>query len=441
MIQLNIKTYIEKFPFSSLILKEGSAVLFVKLLSVVSVFMLHLYISNEYGATVNGVFTLFITIITILSVLTKMGFDTSIVKQMSVFKINNQYSSLKYYYKKTVLIVLFVSILLSTLLLLLNEYLISIFFNNESQIDFRWMAILLPFFSLLSINSESMRGMGKIKFYLFFQNFSIFALSFIFILLFHNFFTSNIQLVIFSFICSVVLLFLFSNIGPFKSILNLKESSKIDFKPYFKESYSMLLSNSIFFLMTWSDILMISYFLPESETGVYSNASKIANLSVFFLFSINTIAAPKLAAFNASKDIKSLRKFTKETSRISMLLSAPVLLFILLFPEFFLGLFGKEFVIAKYSLIILALGQFVNAASGSVVNVLNMTGKEKTAKNIILISAIINVLLNLILIPKYGILGAAIATTTSTIIWNLLAVYFIKRYFNFISITLPWQKI
>ena len=71
---------------------------------------------------------------------------------------------------------------------------------------------------------------------------------------------------------------------------------------------------------------------------------------------------------------------------------------------------------------------------------LNMTGKEKSARNIMLVASVLNLVLNLCLIPHYRVNGAATATALSTIIWNLLAVIAVKKEYGFISIPNPFSK-
>jgi len=123
----------------------------------------------------------------------------------------------------------------------------------------------------------------------------------------------------------------------------------------------------------------------------------------------------------------------KHSTLLMFLTSLPVLIAILVFPSFLLGIFGEDFTAGKTALLILAFGQFFSTISGSVINILNMSNRQKTARNIIAICTFINVVLNLILIPIYGINGAAIATATSTILWNLASVLAIYRIFGFVT--------
>ena len=102
-----------------------------------------------------------------------------------------------------------------------------------------------------------------------------------------------------------------------------------------------------------------------------------------------------------------------------------------------LSIFGEDFIIGKNALLILLIGQSVSVMSGSVGFILQMTGKEKIFQNILFLALLVNIGLNILLIPTYGILGAAIASTISIVFWNLTSVVYIYKeyqvltFFNF----------
>jgi len=83
-------------------------------------------------------------------------------------------------------------------------------------------------------------------------------------------------------------------------------------------------------------------------------------------------------------------------------------------------LYSPEFAEAYVPLVIICIGQLVNASIGSVGSLLNMTGHEKDTTKSIFIGATVNVLLNLALTPVWGPIGAAIATTVTLIVWNMI---------------------
>jgi O-antigen/teichoic acid export membrane protein len=108
-----------------------------------------------------------------------------------------------------------------------------------------------------------------------------------------------------------------------------------------------------------------------------------------------------------------------------------------LFPELVLSVSGPSFVAGAGTLIILSLGKFFSSISGSVGTILQMTGLQKYFQNILLLAAAINVVLNYLLIPYYGIEGAAIASLACVVFWNSVMVIVVKRKFGFYSIYIP----
>ena len=101
-----------------------------------------------------------------------------------------------------------------------------------------------------------------------------------------------------------------------------------------------------------------------------------------------------------------------------------------------LGLFGENYILAREALLLLLGGQFFSSLCGPGAVYLNMTGKQKKLNTILILGLGINVILNLALIPAYGIEGAAVATLISMIFWNSLivaAIYSTDRIKIFIS--------
>jgi len=182
----------------------------------------------------------------------------------------------------------------------------------------------------------------------------------------------------------------------------------------------MLLSSSLALIMGLTDTIMLGMFRTEEEVGIYNIALKLSMITSITLMAINTIAAPKFAEFWGKKDLDGLAKVAQQSTKLIFWTSFPVLILFLFFPKPILGVFGEEFKTGALALIILTIGQFVNAAAGSVGYILNMTGKQKFVQNIIFIGALINIILNYLLIPIFGIIGAALASAVSMIFWNIM---------------------
>ncbi len=108
-------------------------------------------------------------------------------------------------------------------------------------------------------------------------------------------------------------------------------------------------------------------------------------------------------------------------------MAAPVLLLLIVFPGFIMGIFGQQFVRGWGVLAVLAIGQFINVSTGSVGFLLIMCGEERVYRNNTAFAAIVNVALNVLLIPRWHALGAAVATATALATLHLTAAFLVWR--------------
>ena len=120
----------------------------------------------------------------------------------------------------------------------------------------------------------------------------------------------------------------------------------------------------------------------------------------------------------------------KFSTRINFVATAGIVAVLLIFNQFFLGIFGEEFLIGKYVLIILCSIHLLNSTTGSVGIIMQMIGRQKQYQNIALIALGLNLILNFALIPLYGIEGAAAATAISLSFWNIAGTVYLKRKEN-----------
>jgi len=145
------------------------------------------------------------------------------------------------------------------------------------------------------------------------------------------------------------------------------------------------------------------------------------------LMTVNLVIGPEISRLYNQKNIVKLEMLLSRSIKLIFILTLPIALFLIMFGPFVLSLFGKEFGVGYPVLIIFIFVALVNVAAGSVGNILNMTGYEKHVFYGILISLVFNIVLNIILIPLYGIIGAAISTGSAIIIWNLILWWFVKK--------------
>jgi O-antigen/teichoic acid export membrane protein len=180
-------------------------------------------------------------------------------------------------------------------------------------------------------------------------------------------------------------------------------------------------------LLARIDILILGYVVDTTSAGIYVAASRVAALVAFALTAVNTIFAPNIAALHARGDSPALQAMVTTTARWTTISGLAIAVPLLVLAPIVLAAFGDAFTSGATALRILLLGQIVNAATGSVGNLLTMTGHERYAAVVLGIAAVGQVGLCAILIPMFGMEGAAIATAATMIGWNIAMAVFVWR--------------
>ncbi|MFI5397078.1 MAG: flippase [Candidatus Binatia bacterium] len=174
------------------------------------------------------------------------------------------------------------------------------------------------------------------------------------------------------------------------------------------------------FLIGWIDILLLGVYVPAYELGLYSAAARTAGLTSFFLFSVNTLFAPTLADLFNRGDLALLERLFKTTTKWAVTVSLPFFLLYAFRGAEVLALFGPKFPVAAQCLAVLAAGHFVNSATGSVGYMLTMSGRQNLALADQVGGVAVAIALSIWLIPRWGVLGAAVAMSVAMAALNLL---------------------
>jgi O-antigen/teichoic acid export membrane protein len=176
-----------------------------------------------------------------------------------------------------------------------------------------------------------------------------------------------------------------------------------------------------------SDVVMLALLADAESVGVYRAAVRYAQLVSFALLASMLPLRPMISAAFARADRAAQLRHVRAAATVAMLIGLPTALAFLLFGRSFMAVFGHEFERGATALGILLAGQVVNVAAGPVGVLLAMTGHERRVAAAVSLSALANVLLNLVLIPRFGIEGAAAANALSLALWNGAMLYWSLR--------------
>jgi O-antigen/teichoic acid export membrane protein len=167
-------------------------------------------------------------------------------------------------------------------------------------------------------------------------------------------------------------------------------------------------------------VILLGALSGSESAGIFDVARKIAILASFGVMTISIPLAPMVASLYASGHQAQLQELVTRSTRVALLVSLPVAVILIAFGNWVLSIFGLPFQTGHAALAILCIGHLANAYMGFAIIVLNMTGYERDVAQGIIIAAIVNTFLCVLLIPPWGILGAAVANVVGTVAFLVL---------------------
>ncbi|NIP24403.1 hypothetical protein GWN49_04260 [Candidatus Bathyarchaeota archaeon] len=177
-------------------------------------------------------------------------------------------------------------------------------------------------------------------------------------------------------------------------------------------------------IIRWSAIIFLGIWSTDIEAGYFSAASRVAIALSLALVTTNAVAAPRLAKQFANGEIAAVAITSSTATAFALLIASPIFFLCFFLPSWTMSLFGQEFVSAGNVLLVLVAGELMNVLVGPVGTLLQMSGYERVYRNCTIASAMLQVALCIFLIPKFGAMGAAIATASALFLTNLLAFLF-----------------
>lgn len=420
------------------IFQKGFLIITIRLLGVLLSFGTLMMITNLFPEFLVGKYQYLNSVLIVSGTIVLLGLNVSYIRFAGELIANKNYKELKHLYIKNIVIILGMTTAFVVLYYIMRMFLVPKFIS-EADDHLYQLALLALFPNCLSIlNFQVILALRKTYLSETFRNVIKFSLIIVSILFFYFF--GQVEQLLQAFVIALWILVIFStyitlrNLNKITSSNETVSSQKMSYKKILWVSIPMTLSFISLLLMQQMDLLILKRYTDYQNIAYYGVAVKISMVLSIVLTAVNQLIGPQLAEFYFKKDQKNLKEIIEKSIILNNALTLPLIAIIVLMPETILSVFGSNYILAKDALIILLIGQALNAMMGSTDLYLNMTGKQNYFQKIIFIALIINVILNFVLIPQFGMTGAAIATAISLVFWNILGVIYIYRVDNIILI-------
>lgn len=398
----------------------------VKLGNTLLGLVLAVLLARHLGAAGMGTYAFVLAAASLIAIPTQLGLPTLVVRETAKAQANAQWGMMRGLWRWATLTVGSISLLLVIVALLIGLGFASHFEANE-RATFAWGIILVPLIALGNLRGAALRGLRRTVLGLLPElilrpgllSIMVFAAALYFspsALTSAEAMGLHVVAAALAFVIGALLLW-----WSRPPELNDRPHPEYQTREWFASALPLALVSGMQLINQNTDIILLGLMCSKEEVGVYKVVVTGAALVVFGLQAITLSLSPHFARLYTQGDKQRLQRLVTLSARCILVFALPIVLVLVVWGEAVLHMvFGAEYAEGKTALAILALGQLLNAGMGSVGMLLSMTGHEREMARAVMIGAVLNVILNLVLIPLWGINGAALSGTLTLMLWNLV---------------------
>ena len=383
----------------------------------------------RYGLEANyGVFSIALVMLNLAMVLSSLGLQWGATRFIAHCAARGDSSGVKSTVMSSIQLASISSVIVALILFLSADLLANnVFRMPDAAVALKIFAAGVPFITLVNILAAIFLGFNRVEPQVFFQ---YLMLNGVFCTLLGLSVLSGLSFtsIFYSYLVSIVIAFIGLVIYSRKKLREIPEMAMaIASRSIKKEILAFsfpLLGNALFSLIiSWSDTLMMGFFRTAGEVGLYNSAYPLAQFIVMPIAALTFIYTPVASGLYSTDSLVELRRTFKVITKWLVSLTLPLFMILCFYPEIVITLFfGEEYIGAAPALRILAAGFMVNNFLGPNGPLLIAVGEAVFLFWCGLVSAIANIGLCIILIPKFGMMGAATASVSSMVLGNILPV-------------------
>ncbi|MEW6586367.1 MAG: flippase, partial [Nitrospirota bacterium] len=414
------------FPLNEdiLALAKGTGITFLgEMVYVAVTYAYGITIARYLGAGEYGIFFLGVTVFNLVALLSQCGIEDGLMRFLGRYVQKNDMNEARRMIRSSFFFAIALGTVTGGICFFSADLLAErLFHKPELGSILRYLSLAVPIFGVMTVSVTSIRGIKVVMPYVFIRKifFPVVTFGLSLALLVFGFGIRSVSIVY------VLSLFLSASLAAYLltrylSPFERKADTSSGQGEYFSFVGTSFLVNVLIFLFVWSDVIVLGTFRSAQELGVYFAAKKTAFVINLLLMSLNSIFIPTISHLHSADRHDQLDHIFKISTRWMLILGLPLFLVISLFSREILRLFSPDFETGYLCLIILAFAQLVNISVGSVGYILMMTGHQRWMVFNAAVFAALAVFLNIVLVPSYGMVGAAYAKGISIILLNVVA--------------------
>ncbi len=399
-------------------------------ISAVLRYVITVLMTNLFPPAMYGIFVEANTVTTVLGYASKLGLDSTLLRFLPAYRAKGERGLATGMIRFALLTSLISGLIWGVAFFALAFLLVhSVFHKDIFAVPFREAALLVPFVGIQLVLAAGLQAMKAIKWKVCVDRLIQPVLTLILLIVFYL-----LGLKIEALIYSTVLGYLASIIsgyvlfGKMRRKLVRDVKAQYDVKTWATFALPMFFNSMIRNILNSTDVLFLGILATQAQIAFYGAADRVSYFVVAPLIALNAIFSPIIAEYHAKGKTAQLENLFKVVTKWSFSLSWPVFLCFTVFHDPILGIFGKQYTQASEVLFLLSLGNLVDAGVGSVNYLLVMTGRPRVILFNTVSTVVLNVTLALLLVPRFNIVGAALAAALAVIILNIVGLIEVYWY-------------
>lgn len=425
----------------SLLVKSSFFVFVGLVLSKLLTYVYRVIIARYYGVEIYGVFSLSLVVAGWFIAFATLGLSEGCLRYFTLYREKKNLKASRYLMKLSLKFLLGSSIVAGILLFFFSETIaIKAFHSPELTIFLQWLSIGIPLTILALPFIMGIRAYERIGAYTAIYSVLQTALKVILIVLFIFIGLNSTQSILSSHLIALggvlIAAYIYMRnkmpelfIGP---IVQDNKKSQIR-NELFRYSGPMLFYSILVSLMYWIDSMSLGFYKTPVEVGLYNAAVPLALLLTLAPELFNQLFSPMMTRYYAANRLDVAKQLIKQVSKWILAINIPLAIMLLVYPKVALNLlFGGEFIAAAGALQILAISNLYASIGLISATFVSATGHSRKVLMNMIIAAVVNIILNSILVPQAtvlgidnanGLVGAAVATLIAVIVLNTLFIY------------------
>lgn len=432
--------------YTKLAIKGTAIVLVISLFAGFLGYLVRLVLARNLTVEDFGLFNSIFAFLGLLGIFKSLGFDKALVKFVPEFKHEGNNDHIKSSLVYVSIIQLITNSIIIILVYLLSNYLsINFFHTDKARNILNWLAISFFIDSFVLTLKFAFQGFKKMVYFSsvdVVRMILVLVISLIGFKLHYGLFSPVVAYIL----TPLLLLLIFGWLliaDVFPEFLKSKFIFDIGLiKRISKYSIFVTETSVAGLLLYYTDTLILTYFRNLKEVGLYSVALPTAKVFLYFPRAIGGMLLPLTSELWAKKEHKLLQDGMLSLYKYSIMLIVPAVFIMFSFTDLILTLFyGKSYIAGAVPMKILSIGMIFAVIYGININFFAGIGKPQITSKVTYIGAFLNLIMNLVFVPFIGMIGAALATTSSYFIMMLMGLFEIKKLIRIDFPVLIWLKI